>query len=242
FRGNDGDRFYLYTNYEAHRGRGVAGDLRPWSKTHWQETGPEEEGTMIRIVMVRQRLISGAFHYAGDELASESLEGEKIETSSVPAVISLTDVSGKKESDEMLLGYTSYLSPNRLLRYDFKAGELEPIFEDVNVPSAGQDFETEQIFFESKDGTRVPMFMTHKKGIELDGNNPVMLFGYGGYNISLTPGYSPAHQLWLEAGGVYVEVNLRGGGEFGEAWHLDGILDRSEERRVGKEGEGRWER
>src|SRR5699024_6668668 len=104
--------------------------------------------------MVHHQLIVGTLHNASERLAIYDLDGEKIKSLSLPALISLTDVTGKKESDEMLLGYTSYLSPNRLLRYDFKTGELEPIFEDVNVPSAGEDFETEQIFFESKDGTR----------------------------------------------------------------------------------------
>src|SRR5699024_5662620 len=228
FLGNDGERFYLYTNYEAPRGRVVAIDLGSPMKKDWQEIVPEQDDTMLRILMVHHQLIVGTLHNASERLAIYDLDGKKVQSLSLPGLISLTDVTGKKESDEMLLGYTSYLSPNRLLRYDFKTGELEPIFEDVNVPNVGDDFETEQIFFKSKDGTQVPMFITHKKDIKLDGNNPVMLYGYGGYNISMTPGYSPAHQLWLEAGGVYVEVNLRGGGEFGEEWHLDGILDKKQ--------------
>src|SRR5690625_731530 len=214
FLGNDGERFYLYTNYEAPRGRVVAIDLGSPMKKDWQEIVPEQDDTMLRILMVHHQLIVGTLHNASERLAIYDLDGKKVQSLSLPGLISLTDVTGKKESDEMLLGYTSYLSPNRLLRYDFKTGELEPIFEDVNVPNVGDDFETEQIFFKSKDGTQVPMFITHKKDIKLDGNNPVMLYGYGGYNISMTPGYSPAHQLWLEAGGVYAEV-------------------RSEERRVG---------
>src|SRR5699024_43653 len=142
--------------------------------------------------------------------------------------ISIIDIAGKKTDSEMFLNYTSFLDPSRINRYDFEADKLEMILEEGLTTGEASEFETKQIFYTSKDGTKVPMFITHKKGIELTGDHPVLLYGYGGYNISMTPNYSPSRKMWLNAGGIYVEANLRGGGEYGEEWHLDGILEKKQ--------------
>src|SRR5699024_1546933 len=145
-------------------------------------------------------------------MAIYDLEGKLVKKMPLPDFISLTGVSGKKEGAELFLGYTSYLSPNRVMRYDFETDTLEETFQDDATPDVSAEYETKQVFYKSKDGTTVPMFITHRKDVELNGDNPVLLYGYGGYNISMPPGYSPSRHMWLEAGGVYVEANLRGGG------------------------------
>src|SRR5699024_2843259 len=112
-------------------------------------------------------------------------------------------------------------------KYSFSTRQIEPIFTESLVDT-DQSYETKQIFYTSADGTEIPMFLTYKKGLELNGNNPVLLYGYGGYGISMTPSFSPSQKLWIESGGVYAVANIRGGGEFGEKWHLDAILDKKQ--------------
>jgi len=228
FLGNEGDIFYLYTNLDAPKGRVIAVDVTTPEKENWREILPEPEDTFSYVDIVHNSLVVVTMHNAYERMAIYDLDGKLVKKLPLPEFISLTGVSGKKKGNELFLGYTSYLSPNRVMRYDFEADTLEEVFQEDATPDVSADYETKQVFYKSKDGTSVPMFITHNKGIELDGNNPVLLYGYGGYNISMTPGYSPSHQLWLEAGGVYVEANLRGGGEFGEEWHLDGILEKKQ--------------
>ena len=127
----------------------------------------------------------------------------------------------------MFIGYTSYLSPNAIACYDFEKDELKAVFQEEDKFKT-EGFETTQIFYSSKDGTKIPMFLTHKKGLVLNGENPVLLYGYGGFNVSLTPSFSPAIRMWIEEGGVYAVANLRGGGEFGEEWYKAGTLERKQ--------------
>lgn len=228
FLGNEGETFYFYTNYEAPKGRVVAVDLASPEKRNWREVVPEQEDAVSFVDIIHHSLVVVTMHNAYERLAIYDLDGKLLNQLPLPEFISMTDVSGKKKGTEMFLGYTSYLYPSRIKRYDFENEQLESIFEEDSVVDDAEEFETKQVFYKSKDGTTVPMFITHKKGIELNGDNPVLLYGYGGYNISITPGYSPSRKMWLEAGGVYVEANLRGGGEFGEKWHLDGILEKKQ--------------
>src|SRR5690606_15609275 len=146
---------------------------------------------------------------------------------SLPGFNSLTGLNGKKEDETMFIGYTSYLAPNSIGSYDFNSGELVQVFQQNNKFDT-EGFETTQVFYPSKDGTKIPMYLTHKKCVELDGDKPVLLYGYGGFNVSLTPAFSPAVRVWIEEGGVYAVANLRGGGEFGEDWYKAGTLERKQ--------------
>jgi prolyl oligopeptidase len=124
----------------------------------------------------------------------------------------------------MFIGFTSYLYPTTYFRYDFETEQMTP-FTTPEIDFDFSPYETKQVFYTSKDGTRVPMFITHKKGVALDGNNPTMLYGYGGFQASMTPGFSLDYAVWLENGGVYAEACLRGGNEYGEEWHKAGMLE-----------------
>jgi prolyl oligopeptidase len=141
----------------------------------------------------------------------------------MPAIGSVWGLSGKRTDREMFFGFTSYVFPTTAFRYDFGSEKLV-VFRESEIDFDPSGFVTEQYFYESKDGTRVPMFVTHKKGLERNGGNPCWLYGYGGFNISMTPYFSASRLLWLEMGGVYVVANIRGGEEYGEEWHQGGIL------------------
>jgi prolyl oligopeptidase len=145
----------------------------------------------------------------------------------LPGIGTVSAITGKPDDDEMFYQFASYLSPSAVYRYDLKRNQTQ----DYAIPKLPEDFsqfETKQVFYTSKDGTRVPMFITSKKGIALDGNNPTLLYAYGGFNISQTPSFSSANLAWLEMGGIYAVANLRGGGEYGKAWHEAGMLDKKQ--------------
>lgn len=141
----------------------------------------------------------------------------------LPGIGSVGEIHGRQGDEEMFYSFTSFLYPTTIYRYDVKSGRNE-VFRMPKVAFDPSAYETRQVFYTSKDGTRVPMFITAKKGVQLDGNNPTLLYAYGGFNISMTPGFSPANAAWLEMGGIYAVANLRGGGEYGKAWHEGGML------------------
>jgi prolyl oligopeptidase len=140
---------------------------------------------------------------------------------SLPGIGSAGGFGGKRTDTETFYSFTSFTAPGTIFRYDLKAG-ASSVFRQPKVDFNSDDYETRQIFYASKDGTRVPMFITHKKGLKLDGKNPTLLYAYGGLNISMTPSFSVANLCWMEMGGVYAMPNLRGGGEYGETWHQAG--------------------
>jgi len=145
----------------------------------------------------------------------------------LPGIGTVSAITGKPDDDEMFYQFTSYLSPSAVYRYDLKRNQ-NSAYAVPKLPVDFSQFETKQVFYTSKDGTRVPMFITSKKGIALDGNNPTILYAYGGFNISQTPAFSAANLAWLEMGGIYAVANLRGGGEYGKAWHEAGMLDKKQ--------------
>jgi len=141
----------------------------------------------------------------------------------LPGIGTVNEIHGRQEDDELFYSFTSFLYPTTVYRYDLKARKNE-VFRGPKVVFDQSQYETRQVFYASKDGTRVPMFITAKKGVQLDGNNPTLLYAYGGFDISLTPSFSPATAAWLEMGGIYALANLRGGGEYGKDWHEGGML------------------
>ena len=150
------------------------------------------------------------------------LKGTPVRDVELPGIGSAGGFDGKRTDSETFYSFTSFTSPNRIYRYSLKTGE-STLFREPNIPFDPDAYETKQVFYPSKDGTKIPMFITAKKGMDLNGGNPVLLYGYGGFNISLTPSFSVSTLVWLEMGGVYAVANLRGGGEYGEAWHQAGI-------------------
>ncbi|WP_432357820.1 prolyl oligopeptidase family serine peptidase [Sporosarcina sp. UB5] len=227
FIGNEGRTFYFVTNVDAPREKIIAVDLDNPSKENWMDIIPEKEDVLAFGKMINHQLVVGYLHNAHYELKIFSLDGESERDVQLPGYISLTGLTGKKDEEWMFIGYTSYLAPSSIASYDFAQGGLTEVFQDENKFDT-ERFETSQIFYESKDGTKIPMFLTYKKGLVKNNENPVLLYGYGGFNVSLTPSFSPAVRMWIEQGGVYAVANLRGGGEFGEEWYKAGKLERKQ--------------
>lgn len=145
----------------------------------------------------------------------------------LPKFITITGLVGDKEDTEMFISYTSYLYPSKIISYKFDNDRVDSVIDQTELVKPDL-YETKQVFYSSKDGTKIPMFITHKKGLRLNGDNPTLLYGYGGYNASMTPTFSASQMVWMEADGVYAVANLRGGGEYGEKWHIAGTLEKKQ--------------
>jgi prolyl oligopeptidase len=148
--------------------------------------------------------------------------GKFLSAIELPGIGTADGFNGKAIDKETFYAFTGFTTPTTIYRYDFTTGK-STVFRQPKVDFNPSDYETKQVFYASKDGTKVPMFITHKKGLKLDGNNPTVLYGYGGFDISLTPGFSVGNLVWMEMGGIYAQANLRGGGEYGEEWHQAGM-------------------
>ena len=227
FVGNEGKHFYFKTNNDAPKEKVIAMDLDYPEKERWVDVIPEKEDVLSFVQMINNQFVVCYLHNAHYKLSVYRVDGSLEKEVPLPNYISLSGISGKKHASKMYIGYTSYLAPQTIAQYDFESAELKPLFKETGLFPT-EAFETTQVFYASADGTRIPMFLTHRKGLELTGNHPVLLYGYGGFNVSLTPVFSPAQRMWIEAGGVYAVANLRGGGEFGAEWYEAGTLERKQ--------------
>jgi prolyl oligopeptidase len=222
FIDNAGTTFYFITELDAPRGKIIAIDLNNPEKTNWTELVKETEDSLYFAFSVHNEIIACYMHNAYHRFFRYSFEGEFIDEIKLPGLGSIRDVYRNKDfNDELFFVFTSFLTPPKVYRYDFDKDDYETFFE-TNIDFNTTNYETKQVFYKSKDGTKVSMFLTHKKGLTLDGGNPVLLYAYGGFGISLTPSFSSHSLLWLENGGVFAVANLRGGGEYGEEWHKAG--------------------
>lgn len=220
--GNDGDRLYLATDLNAPNSRVVAIDLAKPDQADWVELIPEQKEVLETVSLVGDQFIAEYLQNARSVVRRFDLNGKPLGEVTLPGIGSAGGFGGRRDSTETFYYFTSYTRPTTIYRYDLPTEKSE-VFRQPTAPFNPDDFETKQVFFKSTDDTRVPMFITYRKGTKWDGKRPTILYGYGGFNISLTPSYSPANLAWLEAGGVYVVANLRGGGEFGREWHEGGM-------------------
>ena len=227
FLGGDGDTFWLRTDRDAPRGRVVAVDTKNPDVTHWQTLIPEAEETLEGVSVVGQRFVAAYLKDAATQVKVFALDGSFERIVDLPGLGSAGGFGGKRHQTETFYSYTSYTAPTTIYRYDMNTGESS-LYRRPTVDFSPDDFETTQRFYASKDGTRIPLFLTHKKGLTLDGQNPTYLYGYGGFDVSLTPSFSPGQIVWLERGGVLAVANLRGGGEYGQAWHEAGKKDKKQ--------------
>ncbi len=221
--GNDGTIFYFRTDINAPRGRIIAIDLQNPARENWREILPQQSDVISSVTMVNRQFVVELLHDAHDLLRIYQPKGEFVQEIVLPTLGSLAGLSGRLKDTEMFIGFTSFLYPTTIFRYDFTLGKLN-LFREPEIQFDADNYETKQVFYPAKDGTKIPMFIVHKKGLELDGKNPTILYGYGGFDISETPSFSIARLFWLENGGVYAVANLRGGGEYGEEWHQEGML------------------
>ena len=225
FLGNEGATFWFMTDKAAPRQRVVAIDLTAPSVV--RELIPQSTSTLEAVSVVGERFVASYLTDAHADVKIFRLDGSLDKTLPMPTLGSVGGFSGQRTDRETFFTFTSFTFPATIYRYDFAAGAAK-----IHVPSTirmpAADYETKQVFYASKDGARIPMFIVHKRGLKLDGKNPTYLYGYGGFNISMTPYYSTSLRVWMELGGVFAMPNLRGGGEYGEAWHQAGIKERKQ--------------
>ncbi len=217
---NDGSLLYIYTNLDAPNGRIITTDFSYPGIENWADMIPETENVL------RPSTGAGFFfaHYLKDAISlikQYDKNGQFIRDISLPGIGSAGGLSSKKEDEELYFSFTNYTTPSTIFKFDPMSGDTE-VYRRPSVDFNSEDYETEQVFYNSKDGTRVPMIITYPRGTVKDGRNHTLLYGYGGFSISETPGFSVTVALWLEMGGIYAVPNIRGGGEYGEEWHLAG--------------------
>ncbi|MDR1878729.1 MAG: prolyl oligopeptidase family serine peptidase [Bacteroidales bacterium] len=216
-----GNRILLMTNDGAPKYRIMEADLSSAEQKHWKELIPETDAVLSSANVIGNKLILNYEQDASSHVYRYDLNGKRLNEIKLPA-LGTAGFSGEKDDSEAFFVFTSFLFPASVYRYDTETDKSE-LYRKPNVNFNSDDYITEQVFFSSKDGAKIPAFLTYKKGLKKDGQNPVLLYGYGGFNISLTPSFSVSRLPFLENGGIYVQVNLRGGGEYGEEWHLAGI-------------------
>ena len=227
FIGTDGPVFYVLTDRDAPRKRVIAIDTRHPERARWRELIPQGDDVLESVQIIHDTFVANYLHDAHSRLRLFALDGRFLEDLELPTLGSVGTVSGERKDDAMFYAFTSFLYPTTIFRYDFATRQTS-VFKAPTIDFDPSGYETEQVFYRSKDGTRVPMFLTHKKGLKRDGTNPTYLYGYGGFDISLTPSFSVATLAWLERGGVYAVPNLRGGGEYGEEWHEAGMHEKKQ--------------
>ncbi|MEK4485797.1 prolyl oligopeptidase family serine peptidase [Psychrobacillus sp. FSL H8-0484] len=225
YLGNDNSIFYFETNENAPKGKIISIDLSKPERKNWKEILPEGMDPISFTKIVNDKFVVCTMHNASHKLKIYGKNGSLISDFPLPDFITISEVTGKSTSSEMLVGYVSFLQSMQIVKYDFDTQSLSNVFV-MKDDFSTERYETKQIFYTSKDGTKIPMFLTFKKGIELNQENPVLLYGYGGYNISITPSFSPALKMWIEQGGIYAVANIRGGAEYGEEWHQAALFEK----------------
>ena len=218
---NEGSKLYLVTNKNAPNKKIVTVDAANPSPENWVDFIPETENVLSPST-------GGGYFFAEymedavSAVKQYDYEGNLVREVDLPGLGSVGGFGGKKEEKELYFSFTNYITPGSIYKYNIEEGTSE-LYRKPEIDFKAEDYESRQVFFTSKDGTKVPMIITHKKGIELNGKNPTILYGYGGFNISLSPSFSITNAVWMEQGGIYAVPNLRGGGEYGKEWHDAGI-------------------
>jgi prolyl oligopeptidase len=225
FLGHDGSIFWFRTDLDAPKGRIIAIDLQ--NPGELKELVPEAADKLESVSVVGDQFIASYLKDAHSVVRLFALSGKPAGEITLPGLGTVGGFTGKRTDTETFYSYVSYTTPATIYHYDCKSGQSTVLFRP-SVDFKSDDYTTEQVFYQGKDGTRVPMFLTHRKDLEKNGQNPTLLYGYGGFDISITPSYSPATAVWLEMGGIYAVANIRGGGEYGEEWHLAGTKSRKQ--------------
>jgi prolyl oligopeptidase len=222
-----GRTLYLRTNWNAPKQRVMAVELDRPARPYWSEVIPQAGAVMTGLSTVGGRLFASYLENVQTRIRSFAPDGTAAGELTTPGVGVMGNVAGEWERDEGFFTFSSLSTPQTIYRYIVSSGERE-VWARQQVPLSGEAVEIKQAWFVSKDRTKVPMFVAHRKGLKLDGSNPALLTGYGGFNVSQTPGFSARAAFWIENGGVFALPSLRGGGEFGEEWHRAGMLDRKQ--------------
>jgi len=218
---NIGNQLYIYTNYKAPRYRLVKVSLNNPAQDNWEDVLSEQRDLLEGVSFSGNKIISNYLKNVSSKLYVHGITGKLEKEIQLPGICKVNGVNSSRDDDFAIYSTVSFTSPEEIYFYDMRAGVSRRLFKP-NSSFNSSDYETKQVFYKSKDGTNVSMFITHKKGITLNGSNPCFVFGYGGFNISYTPEFRIDRAVFLEAGGIYCVPNLRGGGEYGEDWHMNG--------------------
>ncbi|WP_299427372.1 prolyl oligopeptidase family serine peptidase [uncultured Meiothermus sp.] len=224
---NQASRFFFKTNLGTTRGRVIVVDLAQEGLEGHRTVVPEREDVLEQVEPAGDALVLAYMHHASHRLEVVGLEGNPRGSLPLPALGTVLELAGEEDDPELFYGFTSFLHPTTYFRHNLATQITQTLF----APPLNFDpshYETGQVFASSKDGTQVPLFLVHKKGLKLDGQNPTLLYGYGGFNIALTPTFNPGRLVWLEQGGVFAQACLRGGGEYGDEWYRAGTLERKQ--------------
>ncbi|MEM0896743.1 MAG: prolyl oligopeptidase family serine peptidase [Verrucomicrobiota bacterium] len=222
--GNEGSLFWIRTDLDAPRGRLIAIDLEKPARENWKSIIPESKDTLRSVRLVGGQFVAVYMKDAHSAVKRVALDGKVLGEIALPGIGTAGGFGGKRHHRETFYSFSSFTAPSTIYRYDFDKNE-STLFRAPDLKFDPASFETRQVFYRSKDGTKVPMFIVHRKGLELAGRNPTLLYAYGGFNISILPRFSSSIIAWLEMGGVYAVPNLRGGGEYGEEWHQAGMKE-----------------
>jgi prolyl oligopeptidase len=225
--GTEGNRFYFTTTLDAERGRLVEIDLSKPDKAAWKTIIPESNDTLESASFVNGTFIVSYMHDGHARVRLFDRTGKPAGDVPLPGIGSVSGFTGRQTDTEVFYTYDSYLSPATVYRFDLKT-RRSTVYKTPRIDADLTKYETRVLFYNSKDGTRVPMFVTHRKGLKQDGTNPVFLYGYGGFNVPVKVGFSPNDIVWLEMGAVLAYPALRGGGEYGREWHLAGTKSRKQ--------------
>ncbi len=221
FVGNDGQILYFKTNLDAPNKRVIAIDLRKPAKDNWKEVIAQTDNAMDSVGIVGNMFVCNYLKDAKTQVRLHAMDGTFVREVEFPGIGTAAGFDGRRKDTDVFYSFSGFATPPTTYRYNMITG-VSTLYRKAEVKFNQDDYETKQVFYTSNDGTKVPMFITHKKGLKLDGTNPTLLYGYGGFNISITPSFSVGRVTWMEMGGVYAVANLRGGGEYGERWHKAG--------------------
>ena len=221
FVGNDGQILYFKTNLDAPNKRVIAIDLRKPAKDNWREVIAQTDNAMDSVGIVGNMFVCNYLKDAKTQVRLHAMDGTFVREVEFPGIGTAAGFDGRRKDTDVFYSFSGFATPPTTYRYNMITG-VSTLYRKAEVKFNQDDYETKQVFYTSKDGTKVPMFITHKKSLKLDGTNPTLLYGYGGFNISITPSFSVGRVTWMEMGGVYAVANLRGGGEYGERWHKAG--------------------
>src|SRR5215467_1071154 len=220
--GNDGPLFWFLTNKEAPRGKLIGINIQDPDRRRWKTLVPETGDVLDSVTVVNDTFIASYMKDAHTRVQLFDLDGKSKGEVSLPGIGTAAGFRGERRDLETFYAFTSFTAPTTIYRYDLETG-TSSVFRQPKLDYAAADYETRQVFYPGKDGTSIPMFLTYKKGLKLDGSNPTLLYGYGGFDVSVTPSFSPSNVVWMEIGGILAVPNLRGGGEYGEEWHRAGM-------------------
>jgi len=227
FVGNEGGTFWFHTDAGAPLRRVIAVEIAAPERDHWSEVIPEAPHVLRDVSVVGERFLASYLRDASSHVRVFDLAGQHLRDVELPALGTAGGFGGRRSDRETFYAFSNYTTPGTIYRYDVETGDRS-VFRKPQLGFDPAAYTTRQVFYESRDGTRVPMFVTHKRGLELDGSHPTILYAYGGFNSAQTPGFSVTNLVWLERGGIYAVANLRGGGEYGRAWHEAGMKDKKQ--------------